>query len=114
MGIRATYSEAAFTGDVIAFARLHRWRVAHFRPARTSAGWRTAVSGDGAGWPDLVLVRGQVLIVAELKVGKGRLTPEQRLWIAALEAAGVPAYCWWPKNWRDIEEALGGAGGLFV
>ena len=109
MGIRAKkLSEAEFTRMVLALARLRGWRSAHFRPARTSTGWRTAVSGDGVGFPDLLLVKGTVLIVAELKVGRNKLTPEQAVWIAAFEAAGVPAYCWRPCDWADIEAVLEG------
>lgn len=99
-------TEAGFTRAVIQFARLHNWKVAHFRPARTAAGWRTAVSGDGAGWPDLTLVRGTTIIAAELKVGRNKLTPEQCEWVAALEAAGVRVYLWRPETWESIVEVL--------
>src|SRR5215813_9770420 len=40
--------------------------------AEAATGWRTAVSGDGAGFPDLLLVRAERLVVAELKVGRGQ------------------------------------------
>ncbi len=106
MGLKAKYTEAAFARDVLTLAKRLGWRTAHFRPARTANGWRTAVQGDGAGFPDLVLLKGERVLVAELKVGRGKLTPEQAVWIAAFEAAGVPAYCWRPADWKDIESVL--------
>jgi hypothetical protein len=77
--------EEAFQQQVIDLAHLYGWRVAHFRPARTDRGWRTPVAADGAGFPDLVLVRDAEIIFAELKTDKGRLRDEQAVWIAALE-----------------------------
>ena len=46
-------SERELQDAVIQLARLLGWRVAHFRPAMTTRGWRTPVSADGAGFPDL-------------------------------------------------------------
>ncbi len=89
-----------------AIARLRGWRSAHFRPARTARGWRTAVQGDGRGFPDLLLVRGSVLLAAELKAGRGRPTPEQAAWLAALEAVGVRTFVWRPTDWPAIEQTL--------
>ncbi len=106
MGIKATYTEAAFTRDVLTLAKRLGWRTAHFRPARTADGWRTAVSGDGKGFLDLLLLRGGTLIVAELKVGNGKLTPEQAAWVSAWEAAGVAVYLWRPENFDEIEAVL--------
>lgn len=99
-------TEAQFTAQVIEMAQLHGYRAAHFRPARTEAGWRTAVQGDGKGFPDLVLVgRGRV-IVAELKSEKGRPSIEQLDWLAAFGAAGVERYIWRPDDFDDILRIL--------
>ena len=57
--------------QVVDLARLRGWRVAHFRPARTERGWRTPVEADGAGFPDLLLVRGAQLLAVELKTDAG-------------------------------------------
>lgn len=99
-------SEAEFQRQVIQFARLRGWRTAHFRPGLTRAGrWATAVQGDGAGFPDLVLVRDRVLF-AELKV-RGRLpTAEQVAWLKALQSAGAEAYLWRETDWPEIEKVL--------
>lgn len=105
--VAADCSEEEFTREVIAAAQLHGWRVAHFRPARTAKGWRTAVAGDGAGFPDLVLVRRGVLLVAELKTNSGRFRTGQREWLAAFQAANIPAHVWRPREWPDILAILG-------
>lgn len=101
-------TEDEFLGQVIDLARLRGWRVAHFRPARTANGWRTAVQADGVGFPDLILTRHRDgrIAAAELKVGRNRLTPEQADWLAWFEAAGVPAFEWRPERWAEIEEFL--------
>lgn len=104
-------SEAAFTTQVINLARWYKWRVAHFRPAMTKRGrWVTAVQGDGAGFPDLVLVRGNTLIFAELKAERGRLAPKQEEWLESLRSAKIGAFCWvfcWrPSQIEEIEGIL--------
>lgn len=100
-------SEAEFTSQVLQLARLRGWRTLHLRPARTAHGWRTAVQGDGAGWPDLVLVRGGRLVVAELKVGRGRLSPSQTDWLDAFRLVpGVEVHVWYPRDFPEIERVL--------
>jgi hypothetical protein len=67
--------------------------------------WQTAVQGDGAGFPDLILLRGERIIAAELKVGKGRATNEQLAWLDAFGAA-CDAYLWRWEDWDSIVETL--------
>ena len=110
-------TEAQFQRSVIELAQLNGWKVAHFRPAQNSKGaWRTPVAADGAGFPDLVLVRDRV-IFAELKTDKGRVRPEQREWLDAIQTAttGDPPPCdrtiietrvWRPRDWPDILATL--------
>lgn len=103
-------TEAEFTRMVIQFAKLHGWRVAHFRPAMTKSGkWVTAVQGDGKGYPDLTLVRAGRLIFAELKVGRrNKPTAEQKVWLADFaEVPGVLAVVWRPEDWPEIEAEIG-------
>jgi hypothetical protein len=76
--------EDDFQQQVIELARVYGWRVAHFRAAQTARGWRTPVEADGAGFPDLVLVRAPEIIFAELKSARGTVSTDQRDWIAAL------------------------------
>ena len=100
-------SEEAFTAQVIHLARWFGWKVAHFRPAMTKRGrWVTAVQGDGAGFPDLVLVRANRLIFAELKAERGRLAPKQEAWLESLKNAGMQACLWRPGDIDQIERIL--------
>ena len=98
-------TERDFQQQVIDLARLCGWRIAHFRPARTERGWRTAVQGD-TGWPDLVLCRPPVTLFRELKAEKGKLTDDQAAWLAQLAACGLDTDTWRPSDWPDIEAAL--------
>jgi len=105
------YSEKEFLDDVIAIARRCGWKVAHFRPAKTAKGWRTAVQGDGKGFPDIICLRRGVILVAELKVGKNKETPEQEVWLDEFRHAEdyhgwVKVYVWRPEDWKTIEEVL--------
>lgn len=91
-------TERELQDAVIEMARLFGWRVAHFRVALTKRGWRTPVAADGAGFPDLVLVRDRV-IYAELKGDGGRIRPDQQEWRDALLEAGEEVYLWRPDDW---------------
>jgi hypothetical protein len=75
----------------------------------TKHGWRTAVSADGVGWPDLTLVRGEQLIFAELKSDRGRLTDQQQVWLEVLGKV-AEVYEWRPCDWASgaIETVLRG------
>jgi hypothetical protein len=108
--IPAHISEDEFTQQVISHAQARGWFVAHFRAARVvnndgSTGWRTPVQADGAGFPDLVLVRDRV-VFAELKSNKGRQRAAQKTWQANLATAGAEVYLWRPRDWPDIVSAL--------
>lgn len=107
-----TVSEESFQAQVIELARLFGWRVAHFRGVRVqrrdgSVRYQTPVQADGAGFPDLVLIRGPRLIVAELKSASGRVTPEQDAWLQAFADAGAEiAGVWRPADWGYIAGVL--------
>ncbi|MCJ7634177.1 VRR-NUC domain-containing protein [Candidatus Bathyarchaeota archaeon] len=98
-------SEEDFLRQVIDLAHVYGWKVAHFRPAQTARGWRTAVQGDGAGFPDLVLVRERV-IFAELKSEKGKVSDAQWAWKDVLQSAMAEFYIWRPSEWDEIVECL--------
>lgn len=53
------------------------------------------------GFPDLVLVGRSGLLYRELKTEKGKLTPDQEHWLAALVDAGEDATTWRPHQWPD-------------
>lgn len=101
-----TMREAEFTAQVIAEAKAQGWLVAHFRPARTAKGWRTAMSGD-PGFPDLVLARRGRVIAAELKRYGQKARPEQNAWLDALGGTSrVETWVWWPTDWERIKAVL--------
>ncbi len=100
-------SEAGFLDTVIQYATLWHWRVFHQRPARTASGWRSAVSGAGKGFPDLLMLRGERIVVAELKVGRRQPTDEQLEWLLDFRNTGAEAYVWTPSSWPEIEKILG-------
>jgi hypothetical protein len=105
-------SETELQKAVIELARRLGWRTAHFRPGLTKAGnWVTAVQGDGAGFPDLFMVKpGSSLApyAIELKSERGRVSEEQQKWLDALSEAGCYAAVWRPKDWLSgrIEQEL--------
>ena len=93
-------TEQDFQGQIIELAHLRGYRVAHFRPAMTARGWRTPISADGAGFPDLVLARpartpdkGR-LICVEVKGRRAPLSEAQQHWNTVLTLAGAEAYIW--------------------
>jgi hypothetical protein len=91
---------------IIDLAHAYAYRIAHFRPAMTAHGWRTPVSADGKGFPDLVLVgRGRV-VFAELKSEDGVLRLDQRGWINALRESGAEVYVWRPADLPQLPEIL--------
>lgn len=102
-------NEREFMGRIVDLARTYGWSVAHFRPARTEKGWRTAVAYDGQGFPDLVLCHPQHgVIFAEVKAEGGRLSIEQERWLRDLDRAGARVFGWWPKHWDGIVAVLSG------
>jgi hypothetical protein len=103
----AAPTEAQFQSQVIQYARLCGWRVAHFRAARTKTGWRTPVAADGGGFVDLICIRGPRLLAVELKSAAGRLSAAQRAWCSAMADAGAEVYVWRPADWAEVVRVLG-------
>lgn len=105
-------TEQQLSDSIHELAQLCRgWRVAHFRPALTTAGrYVTPVAYEGAGFPDLVLVHpGRKLVLfRELKSAKGRTSDAQVNWINDLRAAGADVDEWRPSDWTRIEMLLRG------
>lgn len=82
---------------VVDLARLRGWRVFHPHDSRHSE----------AGWPDLALCRRGRLVLAELKTATGRVSPEQRAWLADLAACpGVEVHLWRPADWQTVQRVL--------
>lgn len=104
----STQTEDAYLSGILHLAKLLGWRTAHFRPAQTNSGWKTAVAGDGKGFPDIVLVRGDRCIFVETKSPTGRLTAEQEQWLAALDQTPTEVYVWRAgvDTFEDIQRIL--------
>ena len=105
--------ERDFQDAVAQLARLHGFKVSHFRAAHTAAGWRTPVGYDGKGFPDLVMVnpRRRLILFVELKSERGGLTLEQQGWRdtltqAAAHTTDVRYHCWKPSDADDIARTL--------
>jgi hypothetical protein len=88
--------EKAFQAQVIQFATEHGWAHFHVYNSRKSV----------AGWPDLVLVRGPVILFAELKSRGGRTTADQERWIELLRGARQTVFVWRPSDWPEIRSIL--------
>jgi len=78
---RTSMTERQLQEAIIAAARALGYLCYHVYDSRRSV----------PGFPDLVLLRGSRAIVYELKTERGRVRPEQHDWLAAFNAAGIPA-----------------------
>lgn len=121
-------SERAFQAAVIEMAQRLHWLVFHASdraPSEENRDYRALE----AGFPDLVLVKGGVLIFAELKTDTGKLRAQQARWLLALDSVAanhapdepfdmdadearalscVKVKLWRPRDWPEIEETLRG------
>lgn len=95
-------TEKDFLATVVEMATALGWLAYHTHDSRRSQ----------PGFPDLVLVKSNRLIFAELKRHEGVLSGFQRQWISALERleedAEVDTYVWWPSDLARIEAILQG------
>ena len=67
------------------------------------------MTADGAGWPDLVLVRPPRIIFAELKNDRGEVRPAQLEWLDVLRLLPyAEVYLWRPSDWDAVVETLTG------
>jgi hypothetical protein len=89
-------SERDFQTGVLELARLLGWRSYHTHDSRRSA----------AGFPHLVLVRGERLVFAELKSETGAPSADQRAWLDALAETPAESYLWRPADWPEVAEVL--------
>lgn len=91
--------EKQFQALVVEAAGYLGWRVFHDFDSRRST----------PGFPDLVLLRPPALLMLELKTERGRIRPEQEVWIAELDQVpGVTARIVRPSMWGEIESLLKG------
>lgn len=97
----AGLKESAFQARVVALAKANGFAAYHTHDSRRSE----------PGFPDLVLIRGGVLIVAELKSTKGRVRPSQERWLELFREVGARVFLWRPDDWASIRAELERKGG---
>lgn len=94
---QAKQTEAQFQAAVVQLAETLGWRCWHFPQAR----------GNPC-VPDLFLFRDGVLVLAELKTERGKLSVNQARMILDLDAHGIIVHVWRPSSWPEIERVLQG------
>lgn len=89
-------TEKQFQARVMGLALANGWECYHTHDSRRSE----------AGFPDLVMVRGECCVFAELKREDGEPTEEQERWLSMLAHTHNEAYLWRPSNWTEIQKRL--------
>lgn len=89
-------SEAAFQASVTDYATMTGWWWWHDQDSRRNQ----------EGFPDLLLMRGTRLVVAELKREGGKPTPVQVDVLGRFARCGAEVYLWRPSDWPDVEAVL--------
>ena len=90
--------EKTFQLQIIALARKYNWDVYSVPDSRTVT---------SKGFPDLILMHSskKLIIAAELKTEKGRVTKEQHKWLTGFRQH-VPTYIWRPNQFNFIKHLL--------
>jgi hypothetical protein len=91
-----TWTEKAWQSFVVDVALRCGWVPVHFRNMR----------GNDDGYPDLTIIKGDRVVIAELKSTRGTVSARQQLWIAKLAAVGTTVHVWYPRHWRDMVDVL--------
>lgn len=91
-------TESDWQKRITDYASAHGWMWAHIPSSKYGAG--------DPGFPDLVLVRDERTIFAEVKLPRGQMSWEQGFWQTALLNAGHEFYLWYPRDWEAIKELL--------
>ncbi len=99
---RPVLAESDWQAQVVEVAQRYGWQVQHHRKslAGTNGGWVTATTIPG--WPDLTLYRPGRILFRELKTNTGRVSPEQRVVLRDLKAAGCDVQVWRPRDFDTI------------
>lgn len=89
-------TEKEFQSAVVELAKSGGWEVYHTYDSRRSE----------PGYPDLTMLRGRSIVVAELKVEPNKPTAAQEKWLAAWKLTDAEVYVWYPSSWREIVARL--------
>jgi hypothetical protein len=90
-------SEREWQNKVREVCELYGWLTYHTHDSRRS----------DAGFPDLVMVKGDRVVYAELKKETGKATAKQKEWLEALSAAGQEVALWRPSDLPTVLRVLG-------
>lgn len=111
-------TEREFQRWLLQYAKFRGWKSAHFDASVRVVGKPGATRHVGdvgaAGFPDLVLVREERLVFAELKRDGAYASVNQREWLEILTACSragsdgsrFEVYLWRPADMNDIEACL--------
>lgn len=75
----AAVSEREWQKTLVVLFETLGYHVNHVFPLQTKHGWRTGTTAEG--WPDLMALRREWLIVVEVKSEKGKATDAQLVWL---------------------------------
>jgi hypothetical protein len=93
----APLTEREWQHQVTDLARLRQWWLYHPLLSKWSE----------PGWPDLTLIRGPRMILAELKTDRGKITPAQERVLELLAPVqGVECYVWRPRDFDHVKDTL--------
>ena len=86
------------------------WMWKHDRPGWSRGKWSTPLAGY-PGFPDIVALKGQRLLVRELKTERGRTTELQEAWLEAWATVGADVDIWRPSDLSSgrVERILRGS-----
>lgn len=96
--VQRSVTEAQLQSEVEKIAMRAGWRIYHTRRSK----------GSAEGFPDLVAVRGNRVLYAELKTQRGVVSAEQTKWLDDLAGAGCEAYLWRPSDMEELGRVLCG------
>ena len=84
-----------FKQAIIHLARLKGWEFIYHT-------WSSMHSP--AGFPDLIMLKEGHMLVAELKIGRDNLKPEQYFWLLEFTTITDDVYVWWDneQDWNQI------------
>jgi len=90
-------SEKAWQSQVVELAKRLGYELVYFT-------WNSQHSP--AGFPDLIILDGKVMIVAELKREDGQLSPEQYEWLEGFLEKTPEVYLWKPSDFDEVVRVL--------
>jgi hypothetical protein len=100
---------------LVAYLRVKGYRFTHIpnetgqSPEARRRAIRMKQQGTSKGFPDYLVIKNNTLIVIELKRVRGStISPEQREWLAALAACGIP--CFIARGASEAIEAIESVG----